>query len=108
MLSCKERINRNLEEKIKQFREINRSEDPIEEINKVALALTETKLYKLELSWGGPSDYFEFEYDPKNKELVAIKYHFLDWFDEATISLSPDSEEWKIVERLFYNCIFIE
>jgi len=107
-MSCKERINRNLRKRIKQFKEINQSEDPIEKINEVALALTETKVYKLELSWGGPSDHFVFEYDEKNKEIIKIEYHFLNWFDGATVSLSPDSEEWEIAEELFYNCIFIE
>jgi len=98
--TCKERI--------KDFKKVNKAEEPIEELNDIALALTRTELYKLELSWGGAQDYFIFEYDSKNKELVNIEYHFLDWFDGAVRRILYNTEEWKILEEIFYNCILIE
>jgi len=106
--TCQERIDKELSKTIEDIKEIVRSEDPIEGINGYALALSKTVSYKLELSWGGPQDYFTFEYDPDNRGLVRITYHFLDWFDGAKRDIPPGSEEWQILEQLFYSCILIE
>ena len=105
--TCEERIDSELKDRIEAFGKIVESEDPVEAINEYALALSKTVIYKLELSYGGPQDYFTFEYDPDSRELVGITYHFLDWFDEAERQISK-SEEWEILERLFYLCILIE
>jgi len=106
--TCNERIDLNLESRIKDMKKIIKAENPIEELNNEALSLTKTEVYKLELSWGGPSDYFTFEYNPENKELISIEYHFLDWFDGAKRNIPYNSREWDILEELFYNCILIE
>jgi len=106
--TCEERIDGELKDRIEDIKEIVESEDPVEAINEYALALSKTVNYKLELSWGGPQDYFIFEYDLDSKELVGITYHFLDWFDGAERIISPRSKEWEILEQLFYSCILIE
>jgi len=106
--SCEQRIDEELKETIEDIRKIVESEDPVEALNDYALALSKTVNYKLELSWGGPQDYFTFEYDPACRDLVSITYHFLDWFDGAKRSIPPQSKEWQILERLFYSCILIE
>jgi len=106
--TCEERIDKELKRVIGDIKRINNNEDPIEALNNYALALSEYKVYKLELSWGGPSDYIEFTYNPVNKELVNITYHFLDWYDGAKRNIPYNTEEWKILEELFYNTIFIE
>ena len=96
--SCEERIEEMLKLTIKDMKEVIESKDPVEEINNKALALTKTELYKLELSAGGPSDYIEFEFNPENKELERITYHFLDWFDGAKRDIEYNTDEWKILE----------
>ena len=72
------------------------------------MALSKTVNYKLELSWGGPQDYFVFEYDPRTGDLVRITYHYLDWFDGAKRDIEPGTEEWEILANIFYSCILIE
>jgi hypothetical protein len=60
-------------------------EDFIEWINEYALAYSDDPHYRakrLELSYGGPQDYFLFFEDG------TIEYRFLDWFDGATLTLS--------------------
>ena len=107
-MKCEERIDKELEGRIKDFKAVIEAEDTIDKLNKIALALTKTILYKLELSWGGPSDYVTFEFDPEHKELIAIKYHFLDWFDGAVREIPHGSKEWEIMENVFYSCIYFD
>jgi len=106
--TCEERIDKGLKDRMKDVREIVGAEDPVEELNEKALALSKYEVYKLEFSWGGPQDYFEFEYDPESKTLVRITYHFLDWFDGAERTIKENSEEWKLLEELFNLCILME
>lgn len=42
---------------------------------------------RLELSYGGPQDYFLFFEDE------TIEYHYLDWYDGASTELSGDDYE---------------
>jgi len=107
-MNCEKKISAELKRVVEDMRNILKSEDPVEALNNYALALSKTVTYKLELSWGGPSDYLVFEYDPENKELVSISYYYLDWFDGARREIPYNSEEWKILEELFYTCILIE
>ena len=93
-------------------------------MNSYVLNLSKTVNYKLELSWGGPQDYFVFEYDPKSQQLVGITYHYLDWFDGAKRDIpleskkwqipksggwqGLESEEWQILEKIFYSYVLVE
>jgi len=77
---CEERIDEELKERIKEFEQGLKEKDFIEWINNNALAYCDDPEYRgkrLELSWGGPQDYFVFHDDG------TISYHFLDWFDGA-------------------------
>jgi len=105
--SCEQRIDKELKERIKDLKKVIQSEDPLEKINEYALALSKTVCYRLELSWGGPQDYFIFEYDPESKDLISITYHFLDWFDRAERNIGYNTKEWQILEELFLSCILI-
>jgi len=107
-VSCEARIKKKFRGRIKDFKRILKAHDPIEELNSYSLCLSEKKIYRLELSWGGPQDYLDFEYDPQAKQLSAIVYYFLDWFDGAKLNVNYGSEEWKVLEELFYSCLLIE
>jgi len=77
-------------------------EDFIEWINSYALAYDDDPHYRakrLELSWGGPSDYFLFFEDG------TIEYHYLDWYDGAKRTLYDD--KYKIMKEV-YDIINIE
>ena len=110
-LECKDRIEQELEERIKDFKTaLKRSEksedgsftidgddyeDFISWINSYALAYAEDPHYRamrLELSYGGPQDYFLFFDDG------TIEYHFLDWFDGAEIILS--GKDYEVMEKV--------
>ena len=41
------------------------------------------------MSWGGPADEFRFFVGPDYR-LYKVEYWFLDWFDGAKVTLSPD------------------
>ncbi len=111
-LSCEERIDKELKRVIGDFKRAMESinedgqvvisedevyEDIIEWLNSYALAYEDDEHYrakKLELSWGGPSDYFLFFEDGD------IEYHFLDWFDGASRRLTGEDHE---VMKKFYD-----
>jgi AAA+ ATPase superfamily predicted ATPase len=118
--TCEDRIDQELKDRVKEFQEALKSydengkitledgeeyEDLIDYLNSVALALTKTEVYRLELSYGGPQDYIEFEYDPETKSLTRITYCFLDWFDGAKREIKEGSEAWRVLERVFYEAI---
>ena len=93
--TCKDRIEAELEDRISDFEKALKGdysfqgegydyEDFFEFINSYALAYTDdshNRGKRLELSYGGPQDYFVFFEDG------TIAYHFLDWFDGAEKTL---------------------
>jgi len=105
--TCKEKIDKELKERIKDFKEALKTDDIIEQINSYALGIEEYKIYKLQLSWGGPADYIEFKADLENT-LNQITYYYQDWYDGAYRNISQNSQEWKILEKIFYECILIK
>jgi len=108
MGECEERIDKELKSRMEDIKRIVEAEDPTEELNNYALALSKWEVYRLELSWGGPQDYFEFEYDPEGRELVEVRYRYLDWFDGAERVIRPGTKEFETLERLFFETILVE
>ena len=51
--------------------------------------------YRLQLSWGGPSDEFRI-YTDMNKKIHDIEYWYMDWFDGACVNVPKDSVSWDI------------
>ena len=51
--------------------------------------------YRLQLSWGGPSDEFRI-YTDSSKSIKEIEYWYLDWYDGACINVPKDSVSWDI------------
>ena len=104
--SCEERIDKSLKSVVRDFQKALKTEkDIISWLNNYALCLTKKEVYKLELSWGGPQTYVEFEYDPESEELTRITYYFLDWFDGAKREVVYGTKEWKILEEFFRETI---
>lgn len=106
-MKCEEVIDEKLKERIKEFKEALKSEDPIEWLNENTLGLSKTVIYRLDLSYGGPQDFIEFEYDEEAQQLIRITYYYLDWFDGAKRDIKENTEEWEILEEIFNN-IMIE
>jgi hypothetical protein len=57
--------------------------------------------WRWQLSWGGPSDEFRIYINP-NKSVHRIEYWYLDWFDGAHVTLSPEdhSDAWAKLEDM--------
>ena len=111
---CSELIEDELKRRIADFKQTLRSyeennyekivtedgyeyEDIIDWIVYYSLGVYDDNYYRakrLELSCGGPQDYFL--YFPK---LDRIEYHYLDWFDGASLVL--DGEDFKVMSEIF-------
>ncbi len=112
--SCKELIKEELNERIADFKQALKSyeendyrkivteygdeyEDVIDWINDYALGYYDDKRFRakrLELSYGGPQDYFL--YFPSNG---LIEYHYINWGDEAILYL--DGMRYNIMLKIF-------
>lgn len=110
--SCKELIKEELNERIADFKQALSSyekkgkvvtedgdvyEDVIDWINNYALGYYDDKRFRakrLELSYGGPQDYFL--YFPSNG---LIEYHYINWGDEAILYL--DGMRYNIMLKIF-------
>ena len=112
--SCKELIKEELNERIADFKQALKSyekndyrkivteygdeyEDVIDWINDYALGYYDDKRFRakrLELSYGGPQDYFL--YYPSNG---LIEYHYINWGDEAILYL--DGMQYNIMLKIF-------
>jgi len=112
--SCKELIKEELNERIADFKQALKSyekndyrkivteygdeyEDVIDWINDYALGYYYDKRFRakrLELSYGGPQDYFL--YYPSNG---LIEYHYINWGDEAILYL--DGMQYNIMLKIF-------
>ena len=105
--TCEERINgylANLEESVTDvlksyYGETEQdSEEAFEAWNNYPLAVTTRQETKIELSWGGPSDFLTVSHD--GAELISVTYHFQDWFDGATRPVSQDSKVWEYAQTV--------
>lgn len=65
----------------------------------LGISLEKTYEIKIELSWGGPSDYIEALVD-EDGEIINAKYHFADWFDHASIDIDKSTAAYDYVVRL--------
>jgi hypothetical protein len=59
--------------------------------------------YRLQLSWGGPSDEFRIYPIGDTLEIDCIDYHYMDWFDGASIPVFEDSISWDVCQ-MFLDC----
>jgi hypothetical protein len=65
----------------------------------LGISLEKTFSIKIELSWGGPSDYIEVLLEG-NGEIIKAEYHFADWFDHASILIEKETAMYEYVVRL--------
>lgn len=58
-----------------------------------------TKLHVQE-SWGGPSDGYKVEFDPRTGAVEAVEYYFQDWFDGAKLDIEQRDypATWRYLE----------
>jgi len=59
--------------------------------------------YRLQLSWGGPSDEFRIYTTQYADEIDVIEYHYMDWFDGASVNVPYNSTSWNVCQ-MFLDC----
>jgi len=59
--------------------------------------------YRLQLSWGGPSDEFRIYTTQYADEIDVIEYHYMDWFDGASVNVPYKSTSWNVCQ-MFLDC----
>ena len=56
--------------------------------------------YRLQLSWGGPSDEFRIYTIGDTLDIDCINYHYMDWFDGASIPVFENSISWEVCQMI--------
>ena len=102
-LKCNERIDAQLssleescDDLLKNY--YSGEEGGFDEWNEFPLAVTTRKETRIELSWGGPSDFLSVIHD--GVDILTITYHFLDWFDGAARPVYQGSKVWEYAQTV--------
>jgi len=109
--TCKELIHNKFNQVEQDYQEA--SEDLFDYANSTALSWDyvepgtfedqEEGYYRLQLSWGGPSDEFRIYTIADTLEIDVIEYWYMDWFDGASINVMPDTLSWDVCQ-MFLDC----
>lgn len=94
--TCEERIDSqlaNLEESCADIVKIYYEGDEDGEWNNYPLSVDTYKMTRIQLSWGGPSDFLDVKHD--GTIILAVTYHFQDWFDGAVRDVEEGSKVWE-------------
>jgi len=97
-LKCEDRIESHLlalEEEISTILEgyYSGDDEGMEAYYNYPLAISSRIVTKIELSWGGPSDFLKVEHDENH--IYSVMYHFQDWFDGAVRDVEEGSKVWE-------------
>ena len=97
-LRCEERIDGHLQALEQDIKAIvdgyeNGGDEGMDAWNEYPLAISSRLVTKIELSWGGPSDFLSVEHDENH--IYSVVYHFQDWYDGAKREVSQDSQVWR-------------
>lgn len=106
--TCKELVRDKFNEVEQDYQEA--SEDLFDYANSTALSWDyvepgtfedqEEGYYRLQLSWGGPSDEFRIYTIGDTLEIDVIEYWYMDWFDGASINVMPDTLSWDVCQMI--------
>ncbi|MGC8646510.1 MAG: hypothetical protein ACP5T9_03135 [Thermoplasmata archaeon] len=100
---CKNKIWKELESHMNDYRKIfsekQDEEDIWDIIENIGLSFSKEIHYKLELSAGGPSDYFDFVCN-ENKKLLRVEYHYNDWGCSEFVEIYRE-EDIKLLKEIF-------
>lgn len=94
--TCEERIDSQLtrlEESCADIVKIYYEGDEEGEWNNYPLSVDTYKMTRIQLSWGGPSDFLDVKHD--GTIILAVTYHFQDWFDGAVRDIEEGSKVWE-------------
>jgi len=99
--TCAERIENQMRGRKEQFEELfaradsendDEREQAQDEIYELPLAVSTIKVWRIDLSTGGPGDWLEVHVD-SDGDATRVEYHFNDWFDHASMVLDGDDRD---------------
>ena len=107
--TCEERIDAQMGRTLSNLRGLTELMDTGNETEREAasdelwyepLSIT-TRITKIvQLSWGGPADQLEYDFD-EDRTITEIRYRFMNWGDGAVRVLKDGSDDWVLASRLF-------
>jgi hypothetical protein len=86
-LTCEQLIDVELKDRLEQIRK-SAGLDPDDDDYIEPLSIDRIVTYKVCLSWGGPADFFELDWDGKGWS--GGRYIYQDWYDGATRKINAD------------------
>ena len=115
MKSCKDRINEELRDRIKDLRKLwnayCQGEEEVEDLGNLwdyglcfdyiaphTFKNQSQGYFRYQLSWGGPADEFRFYVNP-DLTPYKIEYWLLDWFDAASKELK--GAEYELLKNIY-------
>lgn len=101
--TCEERIDSQLQALEEDIAGViqgyyDGEENEYEAWNNYPLAVSTRQETKIELSWGGPSDFLSVIHE--GADVISVNYHFQDWFDGAVRQVKQGSKVWEYVRTV--------
>ena len=116
--TCEERIADRAERRLSEIRDFlfnyrhdteegdyRHAEDLLQGQQESILSVDKSTVYKVELSTGGPGDWFEIHVSDDD-QITHIEYHFNDWFDHAERNLT--GADFDAVDEWLNYVVYIE
>lgn len=89
-LTCAERIEKSFQDRISKL-QINYKTGNFDKVEE-PLSIDKKTIVQIQMSWGGPADWYEIELNDKN-EVIGGKYIFQDWGDVSEKEIEIEDAE---------------
>ena len=96
--TCKELIAQKWEGLLSDIKKANRNDKAREEFIGNILSRDETRTVRYCLSYGGPADYIEMDFNKEN-EVLEARYLYQDWGDGA-VKILNEEEKKEVIDLL--------
>ena len=110
--TCAELISARYVDRLKQFKKGLKNKDPMRWLVDSVLGFDYVKpetfndqeqgYWRMQISWGGPSDEVRWYSDGEPHSYNKIMYSYMDWFDGAEIDVSTD-HVWQNIFSDYYE-----
>lgn len=99
MGTCEEKIDMFLSNRLGEMAIADKYNRALEEWKENIFSVAKNIVYKVQLSWRSPADWFEIEVEPDGNYITNIVYHLSDLFDHAERELS--GEDFDLAKKIF-------
>ena len=97
--SCADQVQEHLEDRLKELHTVEGL--CFDYVDPDTFTDQKEGYWRWQLSWGGPGDEFRIYVNP-DKSVHRIEYWYLDWYDGAKVTLSPQqhADAWSHLEDM--------